>query len=309
MNQNTESSSKKDVYALVTEQVITQLEKGVIPWRRPWVDGGIPQNLISKRPYRGINLWLLSMYGYTQNYFLTYKQVQELGGKVKRGETGHMVIFWKMADTQTEDLPEEEEQTKKHAILRYYLVFNISQCENIPEDKLPKVVEQNYQPLLECEMIIQGMPHPPVFQNKESEAYYHPGKDYINMPKRKSFSSNEAYYAVLFHELIHSTGYKSRLNRIGVQQMTPFGSDVYSTEEIIAEMGSCYLCSIAGIAPKPLDNSVAYIQGWLEKLKNDKKILIYAACQAQKAADSILITSGEAANNAELATDETVVSA
>src|SRR5690348_4457618 len=119
MNQNTESSSKKDVYALVTEQVITQLEKGVIPWRRPWVDGGIPQNLISKRPYRGINLWLLAMYGYAQNYFLTYKQVQELGGRVKRGESGHMVIFWKMADTQTEDLPEEEEQTKKHAILRY----------------------------------------------------------------------------------------------------------------------------------------------------------------------------------------------
>jgi antirestriction protein ArdC len=305
MNQHNESSSKKDVYSLVTDQVIAQMEKGVIPWRRPWVDGGIPQNLISKRPYRGINLWLLAMYGYAQNYFLTYKQVQELGGRVKRDETGHMVIFWKLPDTQTEDLPEEE-QTKKPAVLRYYMVFNISQCENIPEDKLPQVADHNYQPLLECEMIIHEMPNPPIIQNKENEAYYHPGKDYINMPKRKVFNSNEEYYAVLFHELIHSTGHSSRVGRIGVQQMTPYGSDVYSTEEIIAEMGSCYLTSFAGIAPKPLVNSVAYIQGWLEKLKHDKKVLIYAASQAQKAADYILITPGQAAKN-DLIADEAMV--
>ena len=292
MNQNNQASAKKDVYSIVTDQIIAQLEKGIIPWRRPWTDNTIPQNLISKRPYRGINLWLLTMLHHGQNYFLTYKQLQELGGKVKQGETGHVVVFWKSPEEQTEELPEEE-HPKKPAILRYYVVFNISQCENIPEDKLPSDTAREFEPLLECENIIQTMQNPPLIQSKENEAYYHPGKDFINMPKKKSFDSNDAYYAVLFHELIHSTGHTSRLNRIGVQQMSPFGSDLYSTEEIIAEMGSCYLTSFVGIAPKPLDNSVAYIQGWLERLKNDKRILIYAASQAQKAADYILITPNE----------------
>ena len=292
MNQNNQASPKKDVYSIVTDHIIAQLEKGIIPWRRPWADGNIPQNLISKRPYRGINLWLLTMLHYNHNYFLTYKQLQELGGKVKQGETGHVVVFWKSPEEQTEELPEEE-HPKKPAILRYYVVFNIAQCENIPEDKLPNDEVREFEPLLGCENIIQTMQNPPLIQSKENEAYYHPGKDFINMPKKKSFDSNDAYYAVLFHELIHSTGHTSRLNRIGVQQMSPFGSDLYSTEEIIAEMGSCYLTSFAGIATKPLDNSVAYIQGWLERLKNDKRILIYAASQAQKAADYILITPNE----------------
>lgn len=305
MNANNQPSAKKDVYSIVTDHIIAQLEKGVIPWRKPWTDNSIPQNLISKRPYRGINLWLLAMYGYAQNYFLTYKQVQELGGTVKQNETGHIVVFWKMPDTQTEDLPEDE-QTKRHAILRYYVVFNVAQCENIPEEKLPPVVENVFEPLVECESIVNGMPNPPAFQFKENDAYYHPGKDYINMPKRKGFRTNEEYYAVLFHELIHSTGHKSRLARIGVQQMSPFGSDLYSTEEIIAEMGSCYLSSFACIVPKPLDNSVAYIQGWLERLKNDKKILIYAASQAQKAADYILMEPSEAAKN-DFIPEETMV--
>lgn len=100
MNENNQTSGKKDVYSIVTDQVIAQLEKGIIPWRRPWSDGGIPQNLVTKRPYRGINLWLLSMLGYGQNYFLTYKQVQDLGGNVKKDESGHIVICWKQENTQ-----------------------------------------------------------------------------------------------------------------------------------------------------------------------------------------------------------------
>ncbi len=305
MNENNQPSEKKDVYTIVTDQVMAQLEQGIIPWRRPWTDGHMPTNLISKRPYRGINLWLLTMLHYDQNYFLTYRQIQELGGTVKRGESGHVVVFWKVLNTETEDLPEEE-TAKKHAVLRYYMVFNISQCEGIPEDKVPPSDAQEFEPLLECESIIQSMHNPPALQSKENEAYYHPGKDFINMPKAKVFKTKEEYYAVLFHELIHSTGHESRLKREGVQQMTPFGSTVYSTEELIAEIGSCYLTHVAGIAPKPLVNSVAYIQGWLEKLQNNKRILIYAASQAQKAADYILITPTEQTTVVGIETEELV---
>ena len=306
MNQHNQPSEKKDVYTIVTDQIIATLEKGIIPWRRPWTDGVIPQNLISRRAYKGINLWLLTMLGYGQNYFLTYKQVQELGGRIKKDESGHVIIYWKVLDAKTEELPEDE-QTKKSAVLRYYLVFNISQCEGIAEDKLPAPEDHLIEPLLECESIIHDMPHPPVIQSKENEAYYHPGKDFINMPKQKAFKSQEEYYAVLFHELIHSTGHVSRLKREGVQQMTPFGSTLYSTEELIAELGACYLSAFSSIEPKPLDNSVAYIQGWLERLKDHKRVLVYAASMAQKAADYILIRSAEVDAEEEVAT-ETMVS-
>ena len=305
MNEHNQPSTKKDVYTIVTDQIIASLEKGIIPWRRPWTDGIIPQNLISRRAYKGINLWLLTMLGYGQNYFLTYKQVQELGGRIKNNESGHVIIYWKVLNTQTEELPEDE-TAKKHAVLRYYLVFNISQCEGIPEEKLPPAENHQFEPLLECEAIMRDMPNPPAIQSKENEAYYHAGKDYINMPKMKVFKTPAEYYAVLFHELIHSTGHLSRLNREGVQQMTPFGSTLYSTEELIAEMGSCYLSAFSGITPKPLENSVAYIQGWLKKLENNKRILLYAASQAQKAADYILIRSAEGDTSEAVVTDTMV---
>lgn len=308
MKHTSQPSEKKDVYSIITDNIIAQLEKGVIPWRKPWAHDVIPQNLISKRAYQGINLWLLGMLGYEQNYFLTYKQVQELGGSVKQKETGHLVIYWKMNESKVissaDDNGEKSQEQKKHSILRYYTVFNIAQCENIPEDKLPGIVEHDNQPLMECEAIVNSMPNPPAIRAKEQEAYYHPGKDYINMPRRKSFNTSEDYYAVLFHELIHSTGHSSRLNRDGIQQMSQFGSTLYSTEEIIAEMGSCYLCAIAGIAPKPLENSVSYIKEWIERLKRDTRILIYAASQAQKAADYILVTPSEAVRNSEVAIEE-----
>lgn len=307
MNDNNQPSEKKDVYAIITEHIMAQLEQGVIPWRQPWINGAIPRNLMSKRPYRGINVWLLAMLGYEHNYFLTYKQVQELGGKVKQDTTGHPIVYWKYNNTEAEDVSEEE-LARKRAILRYYLVFNISQCEDIPLEKLPPLDTAQTEPLLECEAILQSMPNPPDIQFKEIEAYYHPGKDFINMPKQKLFRTKEEYYATLFHELIHSTGHPSRIGREGVQQMTPFGSTSYSKEELIAEIGSCYLAHFAGIAPKPLVNSVAYIQGWLEHLQHNKKILIFAAAQAQKAADYILDTpvekEKEVAANAEVLVSE-----
>jgi antirestriction protein ArdC len=300
-----ENNHTTDVYAIVTNQIITQLEKGTIPWRKPWTGAGQPQNLLSKRLYQGINIWLLNGLGYDRNLFLTYNQLNEIGGKVKRGEKGHLVVFWKVIDKTKKDEAQQGDDQKKTLLLRYYWVYNIAQCENI-DSHLPSATEEHNAPIISCETIVERMPNRPEIIYKESDAYYHPGKDYVNMAKQKKFISSEAYYATLFHELIHSTGHASRLNRKGVTEMTPFGSDIYSTEEIIAELGTCYLTSVSGIAPITFENNTAYIQGWIEHLKNDQRVIVYASMQAQKAVDYILnVQEDEVAEDKEEAQVET----
>lgn len=281
---------KKDVYAIVTEKIIEQLEKGTVPWHVPWHSAGIPCNLISRRPYRGMNLMLLACYGYEQNFFLTFSQLKELGGKVKKDERGHLVVFWKRPE-KSEGVEVKDENEKK-AVLRYYIVFNISQCENIPEDKLPSTPYRIPASISACEDIVSNMPKRPVVKFKEHRAYYDPLKDFINMPKQKSFESDEAYYSTLFHELVHSTGHHSRLDRKDLLQMAEFGSEAYSHEELVAEIATCYLQSYTGITSQ-FEQSAAYIQGWLWKLKNDKRFILSASTHAQKASDYILNVQGE----------------
>ena len=152
------------------------------------------------------------------------------------------------------------------------------------------MVVKEHESILECESIITGMPQCPVIKFKEKEAYYHIVEDYINMPKRKSFKSAELYYATLFHELVHSTGAEKRLNRKTINEMAEFGSEMYSIEELIAELGSAYLSSFTGILSKGIQNNAAYIKGWLGKLKNDKRFIVQASGQAQRAVDFIMNT-------------------
>lgn len=137
------------------------------------------------------------------------------------------------------------------------------------------------------------MPKRPEIKHKENSAFYHPSLDYINMPKLKSFDSSESYYETLFHELVHSTGHKTRLNRKEIVQQASMGGELYSIEELIAEIGACYLSSFAGLSLKNFNNNVAYIEGWLSKLKNDKRFIIYASGNAQKAVDYILNVTSE----------------
>jgi antirestriction protein ArdC len=280
--------ARKDVYGIITDKIIEQLNKGTVPWQRPWTGAGMPQNLISQRAYRGVNTMLLAMLGYEQNYFLTYKQIQAIGGKVKRDEKGHMVVYWNFAekDAANKD-PEEETTAKKRAILRYYVVFNVAQCENLPEDKLPKMADNEFDPIATCEKVIEEMPNKPRILHKENRAYYDPLHDFVNMPKEKSFKSSAGYYNTLYHELIHSTGHHSRLAREGLIQMTEFGSKPYSLEELVAEIGACYLQSYCGIETE-FDNSVAYVQGWLNQLENNRRFIFTAAKMAQDAIDYIL---------------------
>lgn len=287
MDSPTTTSTKLDVYQLVTDQIIALLGQGIIPWQKPWNDAGIPMNLLSKRQYRGINLWLLLTLSYERNFFLTWDQIKGCGASVLAGEKGHIVVFWKPLQKKAENNNEKE----KHVpMLRYYKVFNIAQCRDIPEHLIPKIDESitEFTPKQECESIIQTMNDAPVIMHKEQKAYYDIVSDLINMPKQKSFKTIDSYYSTLFHELVHSTGAEKRLGRKTLKDMAPFGSESYALEELIAEMGSAFLCSFAGMLPTEIKNTVAYIDGWLEVFKKDKRFLIAAAGQAQKAVDLVL---------------------
>lgn len=271
------------VYDVITDRIINMLEAGTIPWHKPW--NGSQQNLVSKKDYRGINPLLLSSMHFSSPYWLSYKQAQSLGGQVKKGEKGTPVIFWKMSIETDEN---EEPTGKKIPFLRYYSVFNIDQCENIPSEKIPKLEQIEFSPISQCEKIVSNMPKCPIIKHNEPRAYYSPMSDFVNMPKQNLFESAVKYYSTLFHELTHSTGHSSRLDRKGVTNLCRFGSTNYSKEELVAEMGACFLCGHTGIENKTIDNSASYIKSWLSHLRNDNKLVIHAAAAAQKAADFIL---------------------
>jgi len=269
------------VYQIVTEQIIRRLEQGVAPWRQPW-NVAHPTNLLSKKPYRGINVLLLAVRGYGSPYWLTYKQATVLGGNVRRGEHGTRVVFWKFDKHETET-PDGETVEKTSAILRYYTVFNVEQCDGIKAPRPSRVVN----PIEECDRIIAGMPHAPGF-TQDVRAWYRPSNDTVGMPARNAFDSAESYYGTFFHELTHSTGHPSRVGRDGIEKLEQFGSESYSREELIADIGAAMLCGVAGIAPQTVANSASYLQSWLRVLKADSRMVISAASSAQKAADYIL---------------------
>jgi antirestriction protein ArdC len=270
------------VYKIINDRILAQLEKGVVPWQQSWTNAGIPKNLISGRPYRNINWILLSMLGYERNLFLTFKQVSDIGAKVRKGEKSHVVVFWKLPEKKTD---EEDNEEKKKPLLRYYLVFNISQCENIPEKYIEPLPNPEPNINHRCAEIVQFIPDRPDIVHNMHKAFYDIKKDIINMPRIETFKDTNAYFFTLFHELIHSTGHENRLNRA---TLTTLSMENYSTEELTAEMGACYLMSFAGIPDYEIENSAAYINSWLKKLKDDIKFIFIASSQAQKAVDYIL---------------------
>jgi len=283
-----------DVYAIVTEKIINMLESGVVPWRRPWTSTGLPRNLVSKKPYRGINYFLLSASKYVSPFWLTYRQATELGGHVRKGEESTIVVFWKAEDVKQSSEALEAEETddrnRRRFLLRYYRLFNLEQCE-LPQavlDKLPKIDTHEHDPIEAAERVIAGIPNPPEIQYAGSKAFYSPITDRITLPPRELFSSAEEFYASLFHEESHAVGHPKRLNRKSITEAAPFGSPTYSLEEIVAEMSAAFLCAEAGISPAVIDNEAAYIQGWLAKLRSEKRLVVIASAQAQKAADYIL---------------------
>jgi antirestriction protein ArdC len=274
------------VYEIVTARILEQLERGVVPWRKPWRTDP-PVNLISQKAYRGLNVFTLATQGYGSRYWLTYNQALKLGGNVKRGEKSSLVTFWHIGPERTVHNSDGADKKRSSFLLRYYSVFNLCQTEGIAE-KLGLSTDLQRVPSIEqCEAIVSGMPNrPPLVQS--DRAWYMPSRDCVGMPARALFNSAEEYYSTLFHELTHSTGHASRIGRQGIEQLNTFGSESYSKEELVAEIGAAMLCGVTGIAPATLQNSAAYLKTWIERLRSDSKLLVSAASAAQKAADYIL---------------------
>lgn len=274
-----------DIYETVTNLIVQRLENGVIPWAMPWkTSNSIPRNLISKKPYRGFNFWYLLSFNFERPYFLTFNQVKQLGASIKRGAKSFMVIFWKLLevtkDGEIEEIP----------MLRYYRVFHVDDVEGIAADKIPEdsAFVHDFECIDSCEQIMKHWEDKPVIKHGANQACYIPSIDEIHMPDAKCFFKDEEYYSTLFHEAVHSTGHRMRLNRHQQFSNLNFGSKDYSQEELVAEMGAAYLCGISDIETITIDNSAAYIEGWLKKLRSDKKFIVSAASLAQHAVDYIL---------------------
>ena len=267
-------------YERITERIVTLLEQGTIPWHKPWkVNTGLPRNLISKKPYRGINVFLLMAMSYESPHWLTFRQAIQLGGNVKKGEKACPVVFWKKMEI--EDKKSGEPQKKP--LLRLYHVFNAAQCEGLKD-----APEEIPMPVTKPAEIVAKMPQPPVVKHGMAQAFYSPTDDCVGMPEPERFESEASYFAALFHELVHATGHEKRLKRASITERNGYGSDPYCKEELIAELGSAFLCGYADIVDRTIDNSAAYLEGWLKQFQNDRTLIVYAAAQAQKAADFIL---------------------
>jgi antirestriction protein ArdC len=277
------------VEEVITARIIEKLEAGTVPWHRPWSGADMPKNLISKKEYRGINVFILSAMGFGSPYWVSFKQAQELGGNVRKGEKGCPVVFWKWLESMETD--ENGNQRKAtHPILRYYTVFNVLQIDGIDDTKIPALAQKyNEREKIEsCENVVANMPKRPEIIFDYAGAFFRPTTDTVNMPKIETFDSSEEYYSTLFHELTHSTGHETRLNRRGSDVPRHFGDSDYSKEELVAEMGAAFLCGHCQIENKTIDNSAAYIANWLRKFKDDAKMVIMAGGAAQKAVDFIL---------------------
>lgn len=281
-----------DVYEIVTNKILEMLEGGHIPWRKPWQSTGGAKNLVSKKHYNGINQFLLNCSPYSSPYWLTYKQCSDKGGNIRRGEKSTLVVFWKWINTT--DTPTSEEisqdtptRIKQIPMLRYYNVFNAEQCENITTPAEEHIIN-SFTPIERAELIVDQMPNRPNIIHGGDRAAYSPSLDQVYMPPRERFTSPEGYFACLAHELSHSTGHHTRLNRKGITDPIRFGSHDYSHEELVAEFSSAMLCAHAGIEQETITNSAAYIQNWLKALRDDKKLAIIAAGQAQKACNFII---------------------
>ncbi len=287
--------SNELVYEKIQNLIIEKLDAGVVPWRKPWAckgSAGAPRNLISGKAYRGVNVWLLG--GYETPFWLTFKQAQGLGAKVKKGSKSSLCVFWSILKKSQPDGTE-----KKIFFLRYYNVFNVEQCEGIDPAKIEALKAKcgltvdptapAFTPIESARAIIAGYIDCPTINHDGDRACYSPALDFISLPKPDSFITPENYYSTAFHEAIHSTGHATRLNRDGITLAVNFGSDRYSREELVAEFGATFLCGIAGIEQPILDGAASYIAGWRSKIKEEGgKLIIKAASEAQAAADYVL---------------------
>ncbi|MBR6570115.1 MAG: DUF1738 domain-containing protein [Clostridia bacterium] len=275
----------KDTYTLITDRIIAELEAGTIPWHKPWTCAQPAISHTTGKAYSLLNQLLL---GGRSGEYLTFNQAKKEGGRVRKGEKASMVVFWKWLKIEDEDTGEEKEVP----FLRYFSVFHVDQCEGISprfraSEALPvDPAEANDT----AEDIIAGYLHRSgvrLISRESSEAFYQPATDTVVLPMRKHFSDTAEYYSTAFHELAHSTGHRSRLNWLS--ETARFGSATYSREELCAELGASFILNRLGLETTgSFRNNAAYIDHWLTVLKEDKRLLVTAAGQADKAVQLIL---------------------
>jgi antirestriction protein ArdC len=276
---------RRDLYAEVSARIIAELERGATPWVKPWSatpGQNVPQNAVSNRPYSGCNvilLWLARDRGWATPRFLTFKQALEAGGHVRKGEHGHKVYFVKQL--QIKDGEGEEAETRLVPMLREYTVFNVAQCDGLPDSirggKPMRVRNPDTRDALADEFLRSTGAD---LREGHGEAYYAPGHDFISMPSFEAFKGADHFYCTAFHELTHWTGHRSRLDR---NLKNRFGSRAYAAEELIAELGAAFLSAEFGF-----DGDVrhaGYIATWIELLKADRRAFFTACSKAQAAAD------------------------
>lgn len=279
----------KDIYAQVTNSIIAALEQGTPPWIRPWQDcnDAVPSNLVTGKPYRGINVIMLyveaSSKNYTDNRWLTFKQASDIGARIRKGEHGTQIIFYRMReikDAMSDVADADAADTRSIPLLRTFTVFNVSQLESIPERFVIRPV-LTWQPIEEAEQVL--IKTRAVICHGGNRAFYRPSDDIIQLPPSASFEKPEDYYATALHVLCHWTGHPRRLNRplTGRRDI-----EAYAYEELVAEIGAAFLCAHSGLSAR-LEHA-SYISTWLEALRRDKRLIFVAAGAAQKAADFVL---------------------
>jgi antirestriction protein ArdC len=287
------SDMSDTIHRMVTERMIGALERGTVPWHKPWqAADGRATSMTTGQPYRGVNVFLLGLTaaeeGYGSRYWGTYRQIAQLGGQIRKGEHSTLVVFWKPIEVADRDPQTGEVTVRQVRVLRYYRVFNAAQADHLP-DQFHPAAEQDTQ-IRAPQTVLDGyLALGPALRHVAGDrAAYQPATDMIRLPLRSQFRSAEHYYATAFHEAAHSTGHQSRLNRPGIAAFDHHGSDKYAREELVAEMTSSILCTESGIDNSELfDNSAAYIGGWLSKLNHDRTLVVAAAAQAQRAGDLI----------------------
>ncbi len=284
-----------EVYQSITNRIIQELDRGVVPWKKGWnaQRDGFARNIVSGEIYRGINFFNLNLVAeYQSSLWMTYKQASDLGGTIKKGEKAHRVLFYKLlpaTDSSSKPILDSDGKEKQIPFLRYANVFNLAQTQGvkIPEKFQIQPGQSFLSPIEKGDQLIQNSGVP--IKHGFTGACYHPSSDEIHIPCRESFKSPESYYHTTFHELTHASGHPSRLDR---PLSGDFGSPAYAKEELIAELGSCFLSATAGIQTDAvIPDSAAYIENWRTTLSKDPKLIVQASSEAQKAADFFIVRS------------------
>jgi len=297
--------TKKDIYEIITDEVISGIERDGLEWFKCW-EHTLAVSHSTGKPYNGINQMLLASQiahkGYTNGEFITFNKAVEMGGKITKGSKSHIVVFWNISFYTTDSNGKRTYYKKREHIPtgmdyqksmspRYYRVFNMDCIEGLePKHKQADVVKGTiYEPKDEVKDIYNNMPQKPTLANGGDRAYYSPSEHHIQMPKEKKFADTDSYYKVLFHEMIHSTGNKDLLNRSTLVDANKFGGQSYSREELVAEIGAMFLSGIVGLNPiNDKQNSLAYVKGWVQYLKEHTKEILVASGQSTKAVQFIL---------------------